>query len=180
MATKTKWYNFEGTVNWAKVFEPDEFRGAKNWTIDFYPKNEAEQKAIIATGIQGKFKEDKDGKSYIRFRRPTQKKIGQKEVIFAPPIIYDANGNVLVKYTNDEGEDVRSYDPGLALKVVGEPLSIGNGTKVVVNVSVYDTAYGPGNRFESLKILELVEYKRQEASDDVESDTAEETVEVDW
>lgn len=184
MAKKTKWYTFEGTIKWAKVYEPDEFRGASNWTIDFYPKDEAEKKAITATGIQGRFKEDADGNKFIRFRRSTKRSFdgGKTFTHFAPPVIYDRGGNELLKYTDKDGNDVRSYAEGESLKAVGEPVMIGNGSRVALNIAVYDTAYGPGNRFESVKILDLVEYKKPDRSEDVESDTAEENenVTVDW
>jgi hypothetical protein len=179
--SKTKWYNFEGTCKWAKVYTPDEFRGASNWTIDFYPKDDNEVKAIKATGIQGNFKQDADGLSYIRFRRGVKKSFdqGRTFTVFAPPVIIGPNGTG-VKYVNEQGEDVKSVSDGSAIKAVGEPILIGNGSRIKINVGVYDTAYGPGNRFETIEILELVEYKKPEVSDDVESDTAESSVEVDW
>jgi hypothetical protein len=183
--TKTKWYNFEGTVNYvkARADKPDEYLGRVAWTVDFYPKDAATAKAIKATGIQLKLKDDKEGKKHFRFRRDVERKFGTEIVKFSPPIIYDKDGTPIIQYVDskDKTKVVRSYNPNETTIVAdGNDIIIGNGSKVLLNVCVFNTQKGPGNRFESLKILDLIEYVKPEASEDLESDSAEDNTEIDW
>jgi hypothetical protein len=158
----TQFHTFEGKVKWAKVYTPDEFRGAVRWGLQFYPKDKKELEALKATGIQKKFKSDEDG-DFVNLSRSTTKLIKNKLVNFTPPIIYDKDGTTLVYYADDDGKIVRSYDDdGKSVRRVGEPVLIGNGSTVAVTISVYPTAMGPGNRLESVKVLDLIVYEKPE------------------
>ena len=65
-----------------------------------------------------------------------------------------------MKYVDSNDKVVRSYeDPNLVIKREGEPVLIGNGSEVELTLCVYPTAMTTGNRFESLKIKNLVEYE---------------------
>lgn len=159
--SNTKYLNLVGTVRWAKVYTPDEFRGAVRWSIDFYPESDEVIKQIKEAGIQKTLKDKGEGK-YLNFTRSTTKFMKDRLVYFTPPIIYDADGDMMVYYTDDnEDKVIRSYeDKDFNVKRVGEPVLIGNGSKVEITLSVYPTAMGPGNRLESIKILDLVTYER--------------------
>lgn len=145
----TKYYKFTGKANWAKVYEPEEFRGAVNWKIDLYQdKKNLEQRK--AAGIQSKIYEDENGQ-YVTFKRPKIKTIKGVVNEFHGPTIYSADGEPLVTY--EKSEDGKEWVR------VGTPVLIGNGSEVEVTVAVYDAgAMGKGQRLESVKIIDLVEY----------------------
>lgn len=160
--SKTKYYSFTGRAFWAKLYEPDEFRGAVRWSVNLYLDDETEWAKFKESGIQKTVKEGPDGK-YFQLYRPTTKAMGARMVRFTPPIVYDKNGEALVKYVDSNNQIIRSYeDPNFKFVRVGEPVLIGNGSKIKVNVSVYPTQMGPGNRLESIQIVDLIEYKRPE------------------
>lgn len=54
---------FTGMTKWAKVYKPDEKYG--KYSLNFYPKDDADRKAIKATGIKNNTKEDDDGFYYV-------------------------------------------------------------------------------------------------------------------
>lgn len=152
----TKYINLKGSLKWAKVYEPDEAFGQKNWKICFYPADDKEWEKFNKTGLQLKRQEDTDGE-YVTFRRPTSKVIKDDLVMFSPPEI---TGEVNVSYKDQDGNRIRQYNKGDKVTVTrdGEPVNIGNGTEAIVNLSYYQTAKGPGHRLESIRILSLVEY----------------------
>jgi len=161
----TKWIDLIGTIKWAQVYEPDEYLGIKRWKLTFYPETGGDWDKITKSGLGLKIKEDDDGR-YLQFRRPVEKKIKDKIVIFTPPRI---TGAVNVQYVNAEtGEMVRSYDQGTieTIRRDGETVLLGNGTKVKVNVCVYDTQVGKGHRLESIHVYDLVEYDGPEEVDE--------------
>lgn len=165
---KTEYFKFAGTVKWNHLYEPDEFRGASNYQLDFFPESEAVKQAILDTGVQGAFKADKDtGDEYYRFKRPHCKLIKGEFVTFAPPVIYDAKGKPLVTYVDKDGDPVTSATGrDLEFTRVGEKVLIGHGSKVIIDVCVYGTNYGPGNRLNSVKIIDLIEYVKPDAGDE--------------
>lgn len=170
----TQYYNIKGRIKWAKVYEPDEFSGAENWKVNFYPFDGGEWEKFQKTGLQNVPKEDEDGK-FVTLRRPVKKLINDELVIFSPPEI---TGAVNVSYQDDEGNPVRSYNKSkpVKIKVVGEKEILGNGTLVVLNISVYDTAKGKGGRFESLRVLDLVGMPENKRDEPVTEDEADEAV----
>ena len=164
--SKTEYLEFEGYVNWAKVYQAETSFGKTEWVIDFFPLNDGELAKVKASGIQKTMKENTDpskgsiGK-YIKFTRPENKVIKGNLVYYTGPIILDQDGNVIVDYVSKEtGRRVFSYSPENKADVLrrGSPINIGNGSKVKVTVSTYDTLKGKGHKLESLKLLELVEY----------------------
>lgn len=179
--SKTTYINVRGKVSWPKIYTPDEFRGAVNWTLNLYPENDAEWDKIKKAGLQGKPKDD-DGSSsgvegkYITLRRPTTKLMKGKLVYFAPPHIWDADGKPILKYVGADNKLLNSYDSkDTKVTAVGEQISLGNGSVIDLRISVYPTAMGIGNRFEAIKVIDLIEYERPEdVTDEVNSSESDE------
>jgi len=146
--TKSTTYKFTGKCAWAQVYEPDEYRGSSNWKIDLY-LDEENLALFKKSGIQGKLKTDENG-TFAKFKRPTTKLIKGAQQIFSGPRILDADGKVLVEY--------KKNDTNTGFDRVGDPILIGNGSIVELTVTVYPTTMGPGNRLESIRILDLIEY----------------------
>lgn len=152
----TKYYSWPGSISWVKVFEPDNYDGAERWIVNFYPDNMQE---VIDSGCQAKPKEDQNGDLYIRLRRPTKAVFGDEVTKFCPPRL---TGQLDVKYVDKlSGEDVYSHkvSQGIEVERVGDRVSIGNGTRANVRVSVYDTSRGKGTRLDGLEITDLVVYE---------------------
>lgn len=158
----TDYVKMTGKVYWAKVYEPDVAFGASNFKIDFFPETEEDWEKFKKSGIQKGVKENENGK-YFQLVTPSYKMIKGDIVNFTGPIVTDADGGVIVDYVNSEtNARVRSYTNSEKSKVTrrGNPISIGNGTKVEVTVVVFDTFKGKGHRLQEIKILELVEYRK--------------------
>lgn len=150
----SKWINVRGAVKWTKLYDADEFAGAKRWIMSFYPENEKEWDVINKAGIQLRPKEDDLGK-FISLRRPVSKVFGDDITFFTPPKI---TGAVNVHYVDGDGNEIRQFKKGDKVERVGEPTLIGNESKVIVNICVYDTRQGKGHRLEAVNVLDLVEY----------------------
>lgn len=124
----TAYYEFSGIAKWAKLHTPD--KKFQNYEIDLFVDDET-LKAIKATGVQLKVREDKDGQ-FIKFRRPASKKRKDKLVEMGPvKVIKDGK-----RFTEE----------------------VGNGSEVTVLIQVYDTMKGPGHTLEMVKIDKLVAY----------------------
>lgn len=156
----TEQIRMKGTISWAKVYEPDTAFGAEKFKIDFYPETEADWKVFKDSGIQKKVKENEQGK-FFQLDRPAFKLIQGKIVNFTGPIIEDKDGKVIVDYVNSEGKRIYSYEGKEKPTRRGSPILIGNGSKVEVTVSVYDTFKGKGQRLDKVKVLDLIEFKRE-------------------
>lgn len=147
----TKFYKFTGTGEWFKIFQPDEYLGKSRYILNFYPDD---KQAIKEAGIQLRY--DRATNSYIRPRREVSKKFKDEIVEFGRPEVVDKDGNEWV-----------SEEMGY----------IGNGTKVELTISVYDTKnYGKGHRLEKVRILDLVQYEKSETEPQKEERAAEPTV----
>lgn len=162
----TEYINIEGQLQYAKVYEPDNAFGASNWQTNIFPKDDKEWEKIKSAGIQKKIKENNDpakgpiGK-YIEFTRPVHRIINKEMVYFTGPIVEQGDGTVIVDYVNSETDQrVRSYQEHEKNKIQrrGKPILLGNGTDAVIRVAVYDTQKGKGQRLDSIKVLNLVEY----------------------
>jgi hypothetical protein len=169
MAKKSKIYEFEGICSYAQVYEPDEYGGVKNWKINLHPDDDTIQK-IKDAGIQLKLKDkpvvNADGK-FFTFKRPVKKQFGDDVTLFAPPEIIDEEGKKIVYYSNGDGQVVTTVSEGDGLNRHGDPVLIGNGSKVRLNVTVYETkSFGKGCRLNSVRILDLIEYDPDENKTD--------------
>ena len=169
--SSTIWLNVKGTVRWAKVYEPDEFDGARRFIINFYPDNGEEWEKLNKSGIMVEPKEDQEGNKYVRFRRDMKKTFDDEVVFFTPPEI---KGAVNVHYEID-GKKVFQYKKADAdkLTTVGEQTLIGNDSRVIATVTLYNTSRGKGHRLMSLNVLDLVEYVPQEKVEETVETTEE-------
>lgn len=150
-----------GKAYWCKVYEPDTAFGASNYKLDFVP-DEASLILFKASGIQKTIKEDERGK-FFQLARPDFKLIKGDVINFTGPVIEDKDGKVIVDYINKEtGRRVYSYSAKDKANVIrrGTPILIGNGSGVEVKVAVYDTLKGKGHRLETIRVTDLIEYKR--------------------
>lgn len=139
----TKYFNIEGTCEWAQVTPGNEaakydFNGMdpekltleqKELKIDLIMDDE---NIAIFKG-SGSRKEIKDGNKVTLNRDPTRL-LGEDELGYPMVVL---------------GEDGREEYTG----------KIGNGSKVRVNFVVYNTQKGTGTRLEGVRILELVPYE---------------------
>lgn len=126
----TEIFYFTGTAQWLKARKPDE--KYNNYSVDLY-LDDTSMKVFKASGLQLEVKKDDKGE-FVKFRRPHAKPIKNEMVEFGPPKILDKDGKT-------------EFD-GL----------VGNGSKVTIKVSVYDSMKGKGHRWESARIDELVPY----------------------
>lgn len=132
----TQYFYLEGTVDWAKVQEPVlkyQSKTEYEYSLDFTPTPEC----LLEFKASGSRKNVKDGK--IKFNRD-------------------------VSYQNKNNETVDAGAPIVLIRTpegTNEPFTglIGNGSKAIVKISVYDTRMGKGTRLEGLTVLDLVEYE---------------------
>jgi len=190
----------KGYTKWTQVYQPDNFSGAENWKLNFYPFDDEEWKKFDSTGLELKRKKDNDvadtllsGREFVTFRRPTKKVIKEEFVIFSPP---EVTGEIVVKYVDEEGEKIRQYNKGDKKSIVrvdaeGEKIEgeikwenednrkylIPNGSLILVNFSYYDTQKGKGHRLENIRVLELSEYEKKEETKSEVVETKEEVKE---
>lgn len=148
----TKYYKFRGAASYGKLYEPDEYLNKKEWKINLHPDADTIAK-IKAAGIQLHLKDkdipNVDGKHFT-FKRPVEKNFPSGITKFSPPEILDKDGKKLVSYTEVS-------DGGFERE--GDPILIGNGSLVEIEVAVYQTKnFGKGCRLNSVKILDLIEY----------------------
>lgn len=169
----------DGLCSYAKVYEPDEYRGVEFWKINIYPDEESLKK-IKNSGLQLKRHDDDGSKSgvsgeYYTFRRPLSKQMGDSEIFFTPPQILDADGESIMKYTLD-GEICFQFDDEDAnVQREGKQVLIGNGSKVNVQIFMYQSErFGWGHRLNSVKILDLIEYNPDDKKGNTEDEDQEE------
>lgn len=139
--TTTTVLELEGIANWAKVFEfnrdkNEDFHGEGGaYTIDMVFEQD-ELNKLSESGSRLKPKVTDDG-IVIRFKRKHLHPAGIEE-FGGPPRVVDAEGELFPADT-----------------------LIGNGSRVKLAVSVYDTKMGKGTRLEAIKVLDLVEYESE-------------------
>lgn len=129
----TKFHYFAGKAKWAQVYKGNGDDKYESWKINVYLTPDSWEE-FKATGLQLEQRFDEEG-SYVTFRRRYNQIIKKELVEFDPPKVVDADGNETTAL-------------------------IGNGSDVVVKVSVFDTRKGPGHRLEAIKIVKLVEYNK--------------------
>lgn len=160
----SKWFKFRGKAKWCQIYIPDNNFGAVRWKMTFCPSDEV-IKEIKASGLNKEIKADKDGDMSLQLTRDAVKKIKGEDVFFTPPSIYDKDGKALVEYYNRETNKKVSQFPKEDKPLIeqrGKQIQIGNGSEVEVTVVVYDAGRLKGSRLESIKILDLIEYVKEE------------------
>ena len=175
--SNTRYVDLEGISKFPMVYQPDEYNGAVFWKVNLY-MDENNFRKFNSLGLANISRHDRaegdpddrklwTGEEYVTFRRPQFKLMGKKVVYFAPPKIYDRNRKLVVSYTDADGNPINSYeDANIEPQRKGDVVLIGNGSKVAVNLAVYNTAKGMASRLEGLRILDLVEYNPEGKEDD--------------
>jgi hypothetical protein len=135
----TNYHKIKGKLKWCQnLFEPDDFRGSRNYKVNMYDIDESIWKK---SGVQTRPREDKEGDVMYTLKRPTRKMIKDDLIEFDPPEVVMENGESL------EGK------------------TIGNGSEAIVEFITYDTSMGMGHRFNKVIITNLVEYVKPTAED---------------
>jgi hypothetical protein len=133
-----------GTAMWAKLFERNRDQGDYHTETDGITSiclllEKEELAKLKASGSRLRPSVTDEGLS-VKFRRPWKHR-SIEEFGGAPQVV------------NADGED---WD---------HSVSIGNGSKVEVAVSIYDTPMGKGTRLEGVKVIDLVEYDNPNAGE---------------
>jgi len=135
----TNYHKIKGKLKWCQnLFEPDDFRGSRNYKVNMYDIDESVWKK---SGVQTRPREDKEGDVMYTLKRPTRKMIKDDLIEFPPPEVVMENGESL------DGK------------------TIGNGSEAIVEFITYDTSMGMGHRFNKVIITNLVEYVKPTAED---------------
>ena len=128
----TSYHYFPGIAKWVKAKTPDDKYGT--YTMSLYI-DKATLKEMNKVGFNPKIKMDDDG-MFVTLRRHHEKMIKGEPVVFGPPAIKLNNNGTL--------EDFTGY--------------VGNGSKVVAKMEIYDAGDTKGSRWSALRVDELVEY----------------------
>lgn len=134
----TKTYYFTGPCKWAKVYQPDDYKGDKKWKVNVYLNKET-KKQLKEAGVQLKIREDEDGE-FVVFSRPVERQYQDEVKFFEPPKIF-----------NKELEKIEDL--------------IGNGSVITAKISVFDTAKGTGHRLEAIRVDSLVKYEENQTEE---------------
>lgn len=135
----TNYHKIKGKLKWCQnLFEPDDFRGSRNYKVNMYDIDESIWKN---SGVQTRPREDKEGDVMYTLKRPTRKMIKEDLIEFDPPEVVMENGESL------------------------DGRIIGNGSEAVVEFITYDTSMGMGHRFNKVIITNLVEYVKPTPED---------------
>lgn len=133
----------EGKLKWTRVVTPEEYEGKKSWSTTIYPNDAGVMKVmeIKAEGVKNNLKKDMEtGEWFIKFSRPVEVKKKDKVVkVLTPPVVTDADGNVI------DGD------------------TVGNGSEAIITLDLYEHAVKGGGkskaaRLESIKITKLEAY----------------------
>ena len=129
----SKFYKISGELTWVKK-TPDQKYPPGYWTLNVKPDEEG-LKTLLETGLNLSKKSD----GSFTFRRPTQKLFKTGLKIFDPPkfLIREPKGDIIE---------------------MDKDTLIGNGSKGVVKLEVYQTASGFGHRYESVLVTDLISY----------------------
>lgn len=151
MANKTKYGTFEGEIFWARVF-PDNMDNSDyhkategQYNCVFIPKDDAELQKMMDLGFPKKSMGNEMVKAYdvaggrkgMKLKRPN--KHAKFEKFGGAPAV-------------THGKTSELWD----MAVDGE---LGNGTKVVVNISIYGEGSTASVRLEKVGVLELVQFE---------------------
>jgi hypothetical protein len=132
----TSYHYFPGVAKWVKAKSPDQKYGA--YTMSLYI-DKPTLKEMNKAGFNPKIKMDDDG-MFVTLRRHHEKMIKGEPVVFGPPKIFVVKG--------EEAEPFEGY--------------VGNGSKVVAKMEIYDAGETKGSRWSALRVDELVEYVPEE------------------
>lgn len=136
----TALYNITGEASWAKLFERNRDRGDFHEATDGITSinillDKESLDVLKKSGSRLRPSITEDGMS-VKFRRP-----------WVHQSVTEFGGQAKIVDKDDEPWDTS--------------IAIGNGSKVEVFFSVYDTSKGKGTRLEGVRVLELVEYESE-------------------
>jgi hypothetical protein len=142
MATKV--YYFSGIGMWFRIAKPDEEYKTYQFQLNL---DDDSRKLFKESGLRNKFSDSPFGPYAVVLRRPMEKTFKHKET----------------------GEDIiKKFDPPLVVDMDGnqiDPNILGNGSKVVAKMEVYDDGYkkgSKGGRLVAIQVEELVKYERKD------------------
>ena len=122
----------EGVGKWVKPYPGQEdTKYGKKAVMELYP-NEKGILQLKAAGWRKKFYESEDGQ-FIKLSRDVDKEF--KDQPLGHPKVVDAEGKPFDRL-------------------------IGNGSKVVAKIALYDSRMGKGARWEALQVVDLVPYEK--------------------
>jgi hypothetical protein len=127
-----------GTAMWAKVRKPDQ--KYKRWKIDVHDISKEDMAKLKAARLLIKPRLDDDQKVFYSFGRGTEAVFRGETVALDPPEVTFAEG----------------------IEEINDKTLVGNGSKVAVLISVYDTKMGVGHRLERVHVYDLVRYEMDE------------------
>lgn len=131
MATQTVYVS--GVIHgprWPRIRQDQmDTKFGENFHCTIYP-DEAGIHQIKASGSRVKKNEDEHG-TFYKFSRPNKKDFKGKTEVLGPPMVVDKDGNPFSEL-------------------------IGDGSKITVKLSVYESAFGKGTRLEGVRVDELV------------------------
>lgn len=133
----------KGVAKWARVREPDPDYDV--YKIDLYMDDESFAK-FKASGSQWRPRKDNDGLEFVTLKR----KNNELDFRETPPKLTEAGPPEIYLLDKPSGEYVK-WNEGF----------IGNGSKVVAVIEVFDTRNGKGSRLLRVFVEDLVEYTPQ-------------------
>ena len=134
----TQKFEFSGIAKWCKCHKPDP--KFNRYSLDLYLDSPS-LRLYKKSGARLELRDDEEG-IFIKPGRAAQKIIKGKMVEQGPPEVVDIQGQKLDK-------------------------NVGNGSKVKIILSVYDTVKGKGSTWEKIQVLDLVEYNEVVTVDDL-------------
>jgi hypothetical protein len=137
---KTEKYYFTGTTNWAKVFKPDMKFEPGAYKMDFVFASKEDAKEFKAIKLRNAIKVDDDGNQYVSLQRKLGKKPWAPDEEWGPPVVVDSEGNKFEKL-------------------------IGNGSKVAIELDVWDGKLGRASRLEKVVVIDHVAYEKAPEDD---------------
>lgn len=132
-------YYLQGTCKWAKLQEPgtNYDKTSRSYSIDMF-LDENSWKLFEESGCQLKRRTDKEtGETFVSFKRAEKKIIKGTIKEMGPPEVLDGEGN---PFTG----------------------KVGNGSTVIVKISVYPSLKGMGHTLEAIKLVDLIEYEGEQ------------------
>lgn len=167
----TTYHNIRGKFKHVTVYEPEVFKGKRQWSLAFSP-DQSEMDKFRKLGLTMKPHQDTyEDREYYVLRRDCEKIFGTEEVQFNPPAVF---GLIDSRFVNKETrKPVGSYpkgNPPEDMEYIGNNTPIPHGSEGSVNISVYTHAEGKGCRLEGLYVAKLAEPWTPADRDDTDVD----------
>ena len=129
-----------GVGKWVRAFESQmDTKFGERFHVTIMP-DEASKVVLKSSGSRVKARDDEEG-TWFKFSRDNKKEFNGKMEMLGPPQVLAADGKT-------------PFD-----KVIG------NGSKLTVKLTVYDSQYGKGTRLEAIRVDAHVPYEQGDASE---------------